>query len=62
MYTPIEVGSRLSISSVGPTMKVNSASTNASTILVLDSHWMPLPIPDTAEATKATVSRVMIEM
>ncbi|MNZ25612.1 hypothetical protein D3C78_427820 [compost metagenome] len=59
---PSEVGNRLSISSVGPTMNTNTASTSASTMLVLDSHWIPLPMPDTAEVTKAMVSRVMIEM
>lgn len=59
---PIEVGSRLSISRVGPTKNTNTASTSASTMLVLDSHWMPLPMPDTAEVTKAMVSKVMIEM
>ena len=50
------------MSRVGPTMNTNAASTSASTMLVLDSHWMPLPTPDTAEVTKAMVSRVMMAM
>ena len=59
---PSEVGSRFSMSRVGPTMNTNSASTRASTMLMLDNHWMPLPMPDTADETKAMVSRVMMEM
>lgn len=41
---------------VGPTRNTKSARSTASTMLVLDSHWMPFSMPDTAEATNATVS------
>jgi hypothetical protein len=29
-------------------------------MLMVDSHWMPLAMPETAEATKAAVSTTMI--
>jgi hypothetical protein len=45
---------------VGPATKTNTASTTASTMLVLDSHWIPLATPETAEATNAAVSTAMI--
>jgi hypothetical protein len=44
---------------VGPATNTNTASTAASTMLMLDSHWMPLATPLTAEATKAMVSTTM---
>jgi hypothetical protein len=56
---PIVVGSRLRISTVGPTTNTNTARTTASTMLVLASHWMPLAMPETAEATNAAVSTAM---
>ena len=45
---------------VGPTTKTKAASAMASTMLMLESHWMPLATPETAESTNATVSRAMI--
>ncbi len=48
------------MNTVGPTMKTKSARTTASTMLVFDSHWMPLATPETAEATKAAVSTAMM--
>ena len=45
---------------VGPPMKTTRASMPASTMLMLDSHWMPLATPDTAEATKAIVRIAMM--
>ena len=45
---------------VGPPMNTTSASTPASTMLMLDSHWMPLATPDTADATKQIVRTTMI--
>ena len=45
---------------LGPTTNTNTARTTASTMLTLDSHWMPLAMPETAEATKAAVSSAMI--
>ena len=45
---------------VGPTTNTNSASAKASTMLMLDSHWMPRATPETADSTKATVSTVMM--
>ena len=45
---------------VGPTTNTNSASASARTMLMLDSHWIPLATPDTAEATNAIVSTAMI--
>jgi hypothetical protein len=44
---------------VGPATKTNTASSPASTMLMLDSHWMPLATPLTALATNATVSTAM---
>ena len=38
---------------VGPATKTKSARISASTMLMLDSHWMPRAMPDTAEATNA---------
>ncbi len=35
---------------VGPPMKTNRARTTASTMLMLESHWMPLATPETAES------------
>ena len=55
-YSPSAVGSRLRISTVGPATNTKIASISASTMLMLDSHWMPRETPDTAEATKASVS------
>ena len=54
------VGSTFRMKTVGPTTKMNSANTIAKTILVLDSHWMPLATPDTADATNAAVSTAMM--
>ncbi len=51
-----------STNSVGPTTNTNRASAIASTMLMLDSHWMPLATPDTADSTKATVSTAMMPM
>ena len=48
------------MNTVGPTTNTNSASTTASTMLMLDSHWMPLATPETAESTNATVSTAMM--
>lgn len=45
---------------VGPRTKTKSARTKASTMLVLDSHWMPFSTPDTAEKMKQMVSTTMI--
>ena len=45
---------------VGPTTNRNSASAIASTMLMLDSHWMPLATPETADRTNAAVSTAMI--
>ncbi len=45
---------------VGPTTNTNSASAAASTMLMFDSHWIPLATPETAEAMKQTVSTAMI--
>ena len=45
---------------VGPTMKTNRASATASTMLMLDSHWMPFATPETADSTKAAVRTAMM--
>ena len=45
---------------VGPAMKTKTARITASTILVLDSHWMPFSTPEIAEKTNATVRTAMI--
>ena len=45
---------------VGPTTNTNRASARASTMLMFESHWMPLATPETAESTKATVSTAMM--
>ncbi|GAA3116596.1 hypothetical protein GCM10020001_040370 [Nonomuraea salmonea] len=50
------------ISTVGPATKRNRASATASTMFVLDSHWMPFATPDTADTTNASVSNAMIMM
>ena len=47
------------MNTVGPTTNTNPASAIASTMLMLDSHWMPLATPETAEAMKQTVSTAM---
>ena len=47
------------MNTVGPTTNTNTASAIASTMLMLDSHWMPLATPETAEAMKAMVSAAM---
>ena len=44
---------------VGPTTNTNSARMPASTMLMFDSHWMPLATPDTADSTKAAVSTMI---
>lgn len=44
---------------VGPATNTNTTSTRASTMLMLDSHWMPRSTPETTEATKATVRTAM---
>jgi len=44
------------MNTVGPRTNTKTANTNASTILMLDNHWMPRETPDTAEATNARVS------
>lgn len=41
-------------------MKTKTARITASTILVLDSHWMPFSTPEIAEKTNATVRTAMI--
>ncbi len=41
---------------VGPSTNTNSARITASTMLMLDSQWMPRATPDTAEPTNANVS------
>ena len=54
------MGTRSRIRTVGPSTNTNSARAIASTMLMLDSHWMPLATPETAEATNATVSSAMM--
>ena len=54
------VGSSSSTNTVGPTTNTKTASTAASTMLMLDSHWMPRATPDTADSTKQIVSTTMI--
>lgn len=56
----MDVGIILSMNTVGPTRKMNNASTKASTMLMFDNHWIPRATPETADSTKATVSTVMI--
>ena len=53
-------GTRLRMKTVGPTTKTNTASTTASTMLMFDSHWMPLATPETAERMKQTVRMTMM--
>ena len=45
---------------VGPATKTMSARTTASTMLMLESHWMPRLMPETAEATKQEVRMATI--
>lgn len=45
---------------VGPTTNTKTARISASTILMLDSIWTPLAIPETADRMNATVSTVMM--
>ncbi len=45
---------------VGPTTNTNTASVSASTMLMLESHWMPLATPETADSTKQTVRTAMM--
>ena len=45
---------------VGPTTKTKSARPMASTMLMLDSHWMPLATPVTADSTNAAVRTAMM--
>ncbi len=45
---------------VGPATKTKTARIAASTMLVLESHWMPFSTPETAERTKATVRTAMM--
>lgn len=45
---------------VGPTTNTNMASVSASTMLMLDSHWMPRAMPETADSTNAAVSTAMM--
>lgn len=45
---------------VGPAMNTKTARISASTMLMLDSHWMPRSMPEMAEATNARVSTAMI--
>ena len=56
----MEVGTRFRMKIVGPTMNTNRASTSASTMLMLDNHWMPRATPDTAESTNAQVRIAMM--
>ena len=53
------MGIRSSMNTVGPTTKTNTASPRASTMLMLDNHWMPLATPETALRMNATVSSAM---
>ena len=46
----MEVGSRSRMMIVGPATNTNTARTSASTMLMLDSHWMPFATPETAES------------
>ncbi|SKZ84279.1 Uncharacterised protein [Mycobacteroides abscessus subsp. abscessus] len=48
------------MNTVGPTTNTKTARISASTMLMFDSHWIPLAIPDTADATNAAVSTAMI--
>ena len=57
---PTAVGTRLRMKTVGPTTKTKTASARASTMLMLDSHWMPLATPETADRMKQRVSTAMI--
>jgi hypothetical protein len=45
---------------VGPATNTTSARIPASTMLMFESHWMPLAMPVTAEATNAMVSTTMM--
>lgn len=45
---------------VGPTTNTKITRIRASTMLMLESHWMPFSTPETADATKAAVSTAMI--
>ena len=54
------VGSMLRMNTVGPTTNTKTASSRASTMLMLESHWMPLATPETAESTNATVRAAMM--
>ncbi|KOV92560.1 hypothetical protein ADK65_33625 [Streptomyces sp. NRRL B-1140] len=54
------MGSRSRTMMVGPATNTNRARISASTMLVLDSHWMPFSTPEIADATKARVSTAMI--
>ncbi len=45
---------------LGPATKTNTARSSASTMLMFDSHWMPLSTPETADATNATVRTAMM--
>ena len=48
------------MNSVGPPTKTMIASSTARTMLIFDSHWMPLSMPEMAEATKHAVRTAMI--
>ncbi len=61
-YSIIAEGTKFSRNRVGPPMKMKSPSRTAKIMFVLDSHWMPLPMPLTAEAMKATVKTTMMPM
>jgi hypothetical protein len=45
---------------VGPTSRMNSSRAIATTMLKLLRNWTPLPTPEIAEATNASVSTAMI--
>ena len=45
---------------VGPATNTKTASSRASTMLMFESHWMPLATPDTAERMKQAVRTAMM--
>ena len=59
-YSPTAVGITFRMKMVGPATKTRNARIAASTMLMLDSHWMPRSMPETAEATNAQVSTAMM--
>ena len=61
-YSVIAPGMMFMRNTVGPTTKMNTASTRASAMLMFDSQRMPRATPETAEAIVPRVSTPMITM